>query len=51
MGQHGLAINNYSNSELANSRDTGPLLEIILFEEGGSGICGSAVTDRESFCM
>ena len=38
-GQKGLIINNYPTSELADSRDTDPLLEIHLLEDGGSEIC------------
>ena len=49
--QHGLTINNSPNSELCDSRETGTLLEICLMEEGGSGICGAAMADRERFCM
>ena len=49
--QHRLSINNSSNSELANSRDTVLLLDISLFKKGGSGICGAAVADRSIFCM
>ena len=41
--QHGLTINNSPNSELEGSGYTGPLLEVCLLEEGGSGICGAAV--------
>ena len=44
-------INNSPNSELADSRKTGPLLEIHFIEEGGSGIFGSAVSYGASFCM
>ena len=43
---HELTINNYPNSELADSGDTGSLLEICLLEEGRSGICGAAVAGR-----
>ena len=50
-GKHGLTINNYLNRELAESGDTGPLLEIRLLEEGGSRICGSAVDGGARFCM
>ena len=32
--QKGLIINNSQNSELADSRDTGPMLKIRLLEEG-----------------
>ena len=50
-GRHGLTIFNYPNSELYNSGDTGPLLEIRLLEVGGRGICGESVYDGERFCM
>ena len=46
-----LIINNYPNIELAARGDTGPLLEIILLEEGGSGMCGSEVAVGARFCM
>ena len=48
--KHRLIINNSPNSNLFNSRDTGPLLEIFLLEEGGSRICESAVASGERFC-
>ena len=50
-GRHGLTIDNYPNSELSDSGNTGPLLEIRLLEEGGSVICGAAVDGGASFCM
>ena len=50
-GHHELTVNNSPNSELCDSRETGTLLEICLMEEGGSGICGAAMADRERFCM
>ena len=50
-GRHGLTINNSPNSELSDSGDTGPLLEICLLGEGGSGIYGSAVAVGAMFCM
>ena len=39
-----LIINNSPNNELADSRDTGPLLEIHFMEESGSGVFGSAMS-------
>ena len=51
MWQHGSTINYYPNSELLGSEDTGLLIEIHLLEEGGSVICGSAVSSGESFCI
>ena len=48
-GTHGLTIDNSPNSDLAASGDTGPLLEIRLLEEGGSGICVDAVAGRSRF--
>ena len=48
-GKKGLIINNSPTSELADSSDTDLLLEIILLEEGGSGICGAAVAGGERF--
>ena len=51
MVQQGLIIKNSPNSELSDSGDTGPLLEIRLLEEGVSGICGAAVAGGERFCM
>ena len=47
--RHGLNMYIYPNSELADSGDTGPLLEIRLLEEGGSGICVDAVAGRSRF--
>ena len=44
-----LIINNYPNSKLAGSGDTGSLLEIHFLEEDVSGICGAAVAGRERF--
>ena len=49
--QHELMINNSPNSELSDGGDTGPLLEICLLGEGGSGIYGSAVAVGVMFCM
>ena len=40
---HGLTLDNSPNSDLADSGDTGVLLEIRLLKEGRRGICGSAV--------
>ena len=48
-GRHGLTIYNYPNSELSDSGNTGPLLEIRLLEEGGREICGAAVSGRQGF--
>ena len=48
---HELTIDNTPNTKLVVSRDTGPLLEIRLLEEGGRGISGAAVTGGERFCM
>ena len=48
-GRHGLTIENYQNSELADSGNTGPLIEIRLLEEGGKGTCGAAVAGRARF--
>ena len=45
-GMHRLTIDNSSNRDIANSEDTGPLLEISFWEEGGRGICGSLVNDE-----
>ena len=42
-GMHGLTLDNSPNSDLADSGDTGVLLEIRLLKEGRRGICGSAV--------
>ena len=50
-GQQGLIINNYPNRELTDSGDTDYLLESCLLEEGGSGICGSAVAGRARFFL
>ena len=50
-GEKGLIINNSPNSELSDSRDTGPLLEIRLMEESGSRICGAEVDCRARFFM
>ena len=50
-GQKYLIINNSPNSELADSRDTGPLLEIRILGEIGSEICGSIVVGVARFCM
>ena len=41
--QHEVTINNSPNSELSDGGDTGPLLEISLLEDVGSGICGAVV--------
>ena len=46
-----LTINNHSNSKLADSGDTGPLLETSFLKEAGSGICGAAMAGGERFCM
>ena len=48
-GPKGLIINNFPNNNLADSGNTGSLLEICLLEEGGSGICGSVVAVWERF--
>ena len=50
-GQQGLIIYNSPNSELADIRDTGPLLEIRLLEEDGSGICGAVADGGARFLM
>ena len=50
-GYHELTMNNSPNSNLYNSGDTGPLLEIRLLEEGGIGICGAIVDGEASVCM
>ena len=50
-GKYGLTIDNPPNSEISDSGDTGLLLEIRFLEEGGRGICGSAVAIRAIFCM
>ena len=50
-GMNGLTIYNNPNSNLANSWDTGPLLEIRLLEGGGRGICGAAVYGGIRFCI
>ena len=49
--RHGLTIYIYSNRDISNSEDTGPLLEIRFPEEGGRGICGSAVSRGTTYCM
>ena len=48
-GKKGLTINNYSISGLADGGNTGLMLEIRLLDEGGSGICGAAVTGGARF--
>ena len=50
-GKKDLIINNYPNSKLDESGDTGLLLEIRLLEEGGSGICGAELASGERFCI
>ena len=50
-GHKGLITNNYPNNDISDNGDTGPLIEISLLEEGGSGICGSTVDDVARFCM
>ena len=50
-GRHGLTIDNSPNSNLANSADTGPLLKICFWDEGGRRMCGSAVAGGAWFCM
>ena len=50
-GKHGLTIYNSPNIELSDSGDAGPLLDIRFLEEGGRGICGSAVTGGARFFM
>ena len=47
----GLIVNNSPTSEISDSRDTGPLLEIRMLEEGGIGICGAAVAGWARFSM
>ena len=44
-GQQGLIKNNSPNNKLADSGDTGPMIE------GGIEICGSAVAGGASFCL
>ena len=50
-GQKGLTIHNYPNINITDSRDKGPLLEISLPEEGGSGIRGAALAGGSMICM
>ena len=50
-GYKELIINNCPNAKRPDRGDTGPLLEVRLMEEGGSGICGSAVAVAERFFM
>ena len=47
--RHGSTIDNYPNSKLSDSEDTGPLLEISLLEEGRRGVCGASVAGRARF--
>ena len=46
---HGLTIDNSLDSEIADSGNTGPLLEIRFLEEVGRGICGSEVAGGAKF--
>ena len=46
-----LIINIYPNSDLADSLEIVPLLEICFLEEVGSGICVAAVAGVERFFM
>ena len=44
-----LIIKNYPNIELADSRDTCPLIGLSFLEEGGSEIRGAEVSGGERF--
>ena len=50
-GKKELIIDNSPNIKLADSGDTGLLIEIRLLDEGGNGIYGSAVAGGARFCM
>ena len=46
-----LILNNSQNSELSDSGNTGPLLNICLLEEGESGLFGATVAGGARFFM